>query len=248
MSGAVTWGIGTAFQVAAASGPFLGGTVGQEIGRAAVHGYFGYINGAMNDNGEAGFWAAAASSLAGSIGANIPILNTDGGGAVMSAAIGGMASSINGGDFMEGATQGLLIQMLNHNFHKPQYLYKGKKYSDKTKLYFDILLDETAEQFGITDIIALAAVLDNQGLISKPFVHPNASKGTSYASKYGAKLLPQELPVRLPTRIRGGTVRYTKVLGRFLGRAAGPIGWGILAYDVGKVLYNTQIMYNSIVD
>lgn len=136
LSGAVTWGIGTAFQVAAASGPFLGGTVGQEIGRAAVHGYFGYINGAMSGNAEAGFWSAAASSLAGSIGAHIPILNTDGGGALMSAAVGGMASSINGGDFLEGAIRGLTVHLFNQAMHdrvvslkKWAKLYEGKTYN-----------------------------------------------------------------------------------------------------------------------
>jgi hypothetical protein len=52
---------------------------------------------------------------------------------------------------------------------------------------------------------------------------------------------------RLPTHFKNGSWRYTKVLGRFLGRVAGPIGWSILAYDVGKVFYNTQTIYNSIV-
>ena len=56
------------------------------------------------------------------------------------------------------------------------------------------------------------------------------------------------MPRRLPTHFKGGSMRYTKVFGRFLGRLAGPIGWGILIYDVGKTLYNTQTIYNSIVD
>lgn len=35
-------------------------------------------------------------------------------------------------------------------------------------------------------------------------------------------------------------------VGKFLGRTLGPVGWGILAYDVGKTLYNTQTIYNRI--
>ncbi|MEJ7673300.1 MAG: hypothetical protein WKF59_11440 [Chitinophagaceae bacterium] len=92
----------------------------------------------------------------------------------------------------------------------------------------------------------MAAALDNQGLLSKRFITEACLFWNLLASKYGAKLLPNELPMRLPTHFRNGTLRYTKVLGRFLGRMAGPIGWGILAYDVGKTFYNTQKIYNKI--
>lgn len=60
--------------------------------------------------------------------------------------------------------------------------------------------------------------------------------------------MPWQMPKRLPTYMRNGVWRYTKVFGRFLGRMAGPIGWGILAYDVGITLYNTQTIYNNIVN
>ena len=56
------------------------------------------------------------------------------------------------------------------------------------------------------------------------------------------------MPKRLPTHFRNGSLRYTKVFGRFVGRMAGPIGWGILAYDVGMTLYNTQKIYNNIIN
>jgi hypothetical protein len=29
---------------------------------------------------------------------------------------------------------------------------------------------------------------------------------------------------------------------------AGPIGWGVLTYDAGKTLYNTQVIYNGIIN
>lgn len=85
------------------------------------------------------------------------------------------------------------------------------------------------------------------GSLSKPFVSPEAGTRTSLASKYGAKALPQKMPMRLPTHMKNGQVMYTKVLGRFLGRMAGPVGWAILAYDVGMTFYNTQTIYNRIV-
>src|SRR5690606_18535153 len=40
------------------------------------------------------------------------------------------------------------------NNKQPVYHYNGKKYNDGAELYFAILIDIAAEQFGITDIIA----------------------------------------------------------------------------------------------
>jgi len=99
---------------------------------------------------------------------------------------------------------------------------------------------------GLTDLLALGAVIDNAGFLDKRFISEGASGGTSLTSKYGSKLFPQEMPFRLPTHIRNGSVRYTKVVGRFLGRMAGPVGWGILTYNAGMTLYNTHKIYNGI--
>jgi hypothetical protein len=176
---------------------------------------------------------------------------------------GGISSSISGGNFWAGARQGLITSGLNHVAHSfiskdnpirvsekkeepPTYEYNAKEYESKTALYSAILIDQMAEQFGIKDIIALAAGLDGLGLIDKPFQTHGASKGTSYASKYGSKIFPKEFKTRKFTHFRGGKKMYTKVIGRFLGRMVGPIGWGILAYDVGVTLYKTQTIYNKI--
>ncbi len=144
------------------------------------------------------------------------------------------------------------IEYINSNYTNilgdPPYEYNGKTYNNKTSLYAAILVEQFAEQFGIKDIIALAAALDGTfPSLDKPFTTPGSSSKTSYASKYGSELLPQKMPSRLPTHISGGKMRYTKVLGRFLGRVAGPIGWAVLAYDVGMSLYNTQVMYLKII-
>lgn len=135
----------------------------------------------------------------------------------------------------------------NNDNGEPRYDYNGKSYDSKVELYGAILIDQTAEQFGIKDIVALASALDGTfPSINKVGALGSGNK-TSYASKYGSKLLPQKMPMKLPTHIKNGTLRYTKVLGRFLGRIAGPVGWSILAYDIGKTLYNTQMIYNKIV-
>ncbi|MVO09177.1 type IV secretion protein Rhs [Flavobacterium sp. TP390] len=131
----------------------------------------------------------------------------------------------------------------------PPYEYNGQMYETKSELYMAILMDQAAEQFGIKDIVSLAAVIDNQGYLSKRFQMKGASKGTSLASKFGTKLLPQKMPMRLPTHFnKAGKLAFTKTLGRFLGRALGPIGWAILVYDVSMTFYNTQVIYNKLTE
>lgn len=173
--------------------------------------------------------------------------------------MGGAGARLTGGNFWQGAATGLAVTGLNHLMHSmidgnegdpPTYKYKGITYNEdeKGKLYFDILLDQAAEQFGIKDILALGAAIDNMGYLGKPFVTPGASTGTSFASKYGAKILPQKMPVRMFTHFnKSGKAIFTKTLGRFLGRTLGPIGWVMLTYDVGMTFYNTQQIYNKIV-
>ena len=46
---------------------------------------------------------------------------------------------------------------------------------------------------------------------------------------------------------KGMRIALTKVIGKFLGRAIPFVGWGILAYDLSVVLYDTQIVYNYII-
>ncbi|MFL0064887.1 hypothetical protein [Tenacibaculum maritimum] len=135
--------------------------------------------------------------------------------------------------------------------------YEGKWYNTKYKLYIAILAYKTAEQLGIKDVLGLLAVLSGQ-----PFIPTRAkldgkrsTKNTSVASKYLSKI-PGKSPVRLPTvtgvpKIIGGNgmkVTMTKIIGRFIGRATPFIGWGVLAYDLGVIFYNTQVQFNEITD
>jgi hypothetical protein len=127
----------------------------------------------------------------------------------------------------------------------PTYTYKDESGLTATQLYTNILIDKTAEQFGIKDVAALAAVISGQPILPKRFNTPGATKGTSPASKYLSKI-PGELPFSVPTLTNRG-IRFTKLIGRFLGRSVPIVGWGVLVYDVGIVLYNTQVEFDNIV-
>lgn len=220
-------------------------------------GAHGIVQGGFSMGNGGNFWTGAATGFGSSLFASAtsnwgPAAQIASGGLS-----GGLVSELTGGNFIEGFATGLIVSGLNHALHRignegysedpPKYKYKGKVYEDKAKLYVDILLDQAAEQFGIKDILALGAALDHAiPSIKKPFTTPGASSKTSYASKYGEKLFPQKMPKRLPTHFRGGTMRYTKIFGRFLGRVAGPFAWGVLTYDVSMTLYKTQVIYNKI--
>ncbi|CAA0233161.1 hypothetical protein [Tenacibaculum maritimum] len=133
--------------------------------------------------------------------------------------------------------------------------YEGKWYNTKYKLYIAILAHEIAEQFGILDVAALIGVLSGAPMLPTRTKFKGSIKGTSIASKYLSKI-PGELPFRAPTvigypKIIGGNglrIRLTNIIGRIIGRATPIIGWGVLAYDLGKILYNTQLVFNHITD
>ncbi len=128
----------------------------------------------------------------------------------------------------------------------PPYFYNGKQYDDETSLYFAILLDQTSEQLGIKDAAAVLMIVAGLPLKKKRFVTPGTSKGTSILSEsLGDKLGTSSS--RLPTLTTKG-LKYTTKIGRFVARWVPIIGWGILAYDVGSILYNTQSEYNKIVN
>lgn len=136
----------------------------------------------------------------------------------------------------------------------PPYKYNGNSYDSKTDLYFAILVDKAAAQFGIQDIAALAGAMAGQPFLPKRFNTAGATKGTSFASKYLSKI-PGKSPFPLPMvtgvpRALGGEgmrIATTKILGRFVGRAVPIFGWAVLAYDVGAAFAKTQIEFNKIV-
>ncbi len=198
------------------------------------------------------FWSGALSGAVGNVVGGLTEGLKPGLRIGASALMGGISSELSGDNFWRGAAIGGIVAGANHLFHMdpPEYEYNGRMYKSKSDLYLAILQDQAMDQFGVTDILALGAALDYTfPSIDKPFTTPGSSSKTSYASKYGSKILPQKMPSRLPTHIntRTGKVVFTKTLGRFVGRIAGPVGWGVLGYDAFKTFSNTQRIYNSIV-
>jgi len=137
----------------------------------------------------------------------------------------------------------------------PPYNYNGKAYDSKTDLYFAILVDKAADQFGIKDILAFGAALSGANILETAAKPGGATPGTSYASKYfrGIKNLSTPLSTRLPTLTgypfvgKGMRLVFVNTLGKFLDRAVPVFGWGVLLWDAGRTFYRTQIEYNKIV-
>ncbi len=91
-----------------------------------------------------------------------------------------------------------LLLYPNYSAEPKMWEYKGKWYHSQFDLYIAILIDETAEQFGITDIIGLTAIITGQPILPTRGKFAGATKNTSIASKYLSKI-PGKSPIRLPT-------------------------------------------------
>jgi|GEM_PF-427054 len=137
---------------------------------------------------------------------------------------------------------------------EPTYSYDGERGLSASQLYLAILINKTADQLGIKDLVAIGAAISGVPVSSKGKRLAEGTKKSSPASKYLSKKLPQKMPFRLPTLTgspkalggRGIKLTMTKVLGRFAGRAIPVFGWAVLAYDAGMIIYNTQEEYNKI--
>ena len=264
ISGMVTAGIGEKFGAI--------GNFNKEFGRALAHaGSQAIISGAMGENMLTSFASAGLGSLAGS-GFMSKFGTKPGSMIAFSAISGGVGAELTGGDFFKGAALGTMTALLNHlgdheenkvesesetqtnnNNQSKTYSYKGEDGLSATDLYLKILIDKAAAQFGIKDIVAFGAVVSGAPILSTGGKFYGATPGTSIASKYLSKI-PGTSPVALPSITgypkaiggKGMRIMMTKTIGRFAGRAIPIVGWGILAYDVGRTFYNTQIEFNRI--
>jgi len=187
---------------------------------------------------------------------------------------GGIGAELSGGNFWQGAVTAGIVAGFNHAMHKikiienntppkktsEEYQYNGKSYDSKSELYSAILTDQASEQFGIKDIVALTAGLSGYNVIPTRGKFGGAVSGTSVNSIMSRKITLSVKSAsfgavkRLPTLIGGPftgkafKIAMVNTIGKFLGRTIGPIGWTILVYDIGKTLYNTQKIYNNIID
>jgi|GEM_PF-120694 len=126
MNGGNFWGgalKGAAIGAASAAVPFgIGQLLGHEVGslgteliRAGAHGVGnGLINLAQGDNFGSGFITGAAASLAGSAAQDLGFSTL--GVVGTTTAVGGAASALSGGDWFNGAMQGMSIGTFNHTW------------------------------------------------------------------------------------------------------------------------------------
>ena len=131
LSSAASYGIGEAFKNAAA-------TFGNELLRAGAHGLAsGVVSALDGGNFASAFVSGAAASGIGSYAKTIKGLETW---QMVSstAAMGGVVAWATGGDFLQGAMQGMTIGVLNHREHDPVnrgQLFHGKKARERAYKY-----------------------------------------------------------------------------------------------------------------
>ena len=125
----------------------------------------------------------------------------------------------------------------------PPWEYNGKMYDTESELYWGIMLDKAAEQFGVKDLAALTGIIGGLPLIKKRFVTAGTSTRTSILSSTIGKA--GKTSARLPTITMKG-LKYTTSIGRFASRWIPLIGWGVLGYDLIQVYRKTEDEYNRI--
>ena len=129
VSGAVTYGVGTAFGAVGSAG-LIG-----EVGRAFAHGYGqAIITGISGGNFYSGFAAGSLSSLAGSAFMASGLSSNPISTYAFSGLAGGVGAELSGGDFWEGAAIGLMDAGLNHLTQGLQKTNDWNKMTDKQKI------------------------------------------------------------------------------------------------------------------
>jgi hypothetical protein len=131
------------------------------------------------------------------------------------------------------------------------YFYKGVSNISAGELFFWILIDEINEQMkGIGDLVAVAAILLGQPILSTRGKPIAATRGTSVASLTARRYLNIDLPFRLPTFTNASikTLKPMMVnnLGAFVGRSVPVIGWVLVTGDVVSITFKAMSTYNRI--
>lgn len=134
------------------------------------------------------------------------------------------------------------------------YFYAGRINLSASELFFMIFCENTANQLGVQDFVAVVAIVAGMNNLPTRGKLADATPGTSYASRGARKLFGNARfpkPIRLPSIVRGyppSTLRIKMVsrIGTFVGRAVPVIGWVILASDVSQIVWRTVKHYNLI--
>jgi len=130
------------------------------------------------------------------------------------------------------------------------YFYGGTSNLSAGQLFFWIMIDETLDHFGITDIAAVTAIYLGSNTLTVAGKFAGATPGTSVVSTYSRKLFRDRMmPMRLPTWI-GFPPNVKRVmtmrLGTFVGRTIPVIGWVLLVADVTTITFKAMNKYNTI--
>lgn len=130
------------------------------------------------------------------------------------------------------------------------YTFEGRGGLSAGELFFWILVDMALEHLGVTDVMAMVAIVSGQPTISTRGKFHGATKGTSPVSLFLSRRLDYQMPFRLPT-LTGSSLKtlrisFTRNLGRFAGRAVPIVGWLYLAYDVSAISYKAVTRYNRL--
>ncbi|MEA5103512.1 STM2901 family protein [Pantoea sp. S18] len=130
------------------------------------------------------------------------------------------------------------------------YFYDGSSNLSAGELFFWVMIDETLDHFGITDIAAVTAIYLGSNNITVAGKLAGATPGTSVASIYSRRLFRgRMMPMKLPTWIGyppNAKRIMTQKLGTFVGRTIPLAGWVILAVDVTTITFKAVNKYNTI--
>lgn len=130
------------------------------------------------------------------------------------------------------------------------YFYDGSSNLSAGELFFWVMIDETLDHFGITDIAAVTAIYLGSNNITVAEKLAGATPGTSVASIYSRRLFRgRMMPMKLPTWIGyppNAKRIMTQKLGTFVGRTIPLAGWVILAVDVTTITFKAVNKYNTI--
>lgn len=130
------------------------------------------------------------------------------------------------------------------------YFYDGSSNLSAGELFFWVMIDETLDHLGITDIAAVTAIYLGSNNITVAGKLAGATPGTSVASIYSRRLFRgRMMPIKLPTWIGyppNAKRIMTQKLGTFVGRTIPLAGWVILAVDVTTITFKAVNKYNTI--
>lgn len=121
------------------------------------------------------------------------------------------------------------------------YFYDGSSNLSAGELFFWVMIDETLDHLGITDIAAVTAIYLGSNNVTVAGKLAGATPGTSVASTYSRRLFRgRMMPIKSPTWIGyppNAKRIMTQKLGTFVGRTIPVAGWVILAVDVTTITF-----------